>query len=444
MEKEFFEDPECIRVLSLLQDLFIPPECGLPEKTAKAESAGSKVLRMKDLSGTVKESTVNDSTVNAGISCLANTAGRITAAAGIMLRGEGRSAGISFIIDRDKFIIGRSSDADGVIKANRALGRRHFSILRMDSSYAIQDLGSVNGTFLNKKRNYEKLRNIKDLIANNDILFEKIKKIEDNNLIDLLNIDINYGDIIKYKINREQENVKIFDNKFVDNNYKNCKIEVLGKIYDLTEYFNINNTKKINSEVLEIKLKGIDNIEDMGQMFDNCNTLLALPDMSKWNIRKVNNLSQMFHKCSTLLYLPDMSKWDTSNISIIEWMFSGCSSLLSLPDISNWKLKNITDIHCMFEGCSSLLSLPDISKWDTSNITNIGYLFKDCTSLLTLPDISKWNTSNIIKMHQLFEGCSSLLSLPDISKWDISNVEYKFDMFKDCDKSLKIPSKFCN
>ncbi len=49
------------------------------------------------------------------------------------------------------------------------------------------------------------------------------------------------------------------------------------------------------------------------------------------------------------------------------YMFSGCNSLISLPDISKWNLRNVTDISYMFNGCFLFVSLPDISKWDISN-----------------------------------------------------------------------------
>ena len=47
-------------------------------------------------------------------------------------------------------------------------------------------------------------------------------------------------------------------------------------------------------------------------------------------------------------------------------MFSGCNSLISLPDISKWNTSNVNDMSGMFSGCYSLISLPDISKWKTN------------------------------------------------------------------------------
>ena len=52
-------------------------------------------------------------------------------------------------------------------------------------------------------------------------------------------------------------------------------------------------------------------------------------------------------------------------------MFNKCNKLLSLPDISKWKTNNVTDMSRIFSECSSLTELPDISKWKTNNVTNM-------------------------------------------------------------------------
>ena len=42
-------------------------------------------------------------------------------------------------------------------------------------------------------------------------------------------------------------------------------------------------------------------------------------------------------------------------------MFNGCESLNSLPDISKWNTNNVKDMSWMFNECKSLNSLPDIT-----------------------------------------------------------------------------------
>ena len=79
------------------------------------------------------------------------------------------------------------------------------------------------------------------------------------------------------------------------------------KTYDLNEYFNIDNIEH-NKDLLKIKLKGIS---------------------------KINDISNMSCLWSSLLEVPDIDKIDTINIKNMESLFDVCNSLISLPDISN-------------------------------------------------------------------------------------------------------------
>ena len=360
----------------------------------------------------------------------------------------------------------------------------------------------------NKNINYEILNNVDEIINNNEIIKDINIIINDNNInnkfnniLDIYNkmskkyIEENNEIIIIYKINKNDNSIKIFDSEFVNNNKKICKISCEGKEYDLHEKFNLKSFNK-TKDILEIKLKGIINITNVSCMFYGCSSLLSLsgiskwntsnitdmhymfcgctlistlPDMSKWNTSNVTDMHWMFGRCSSLSYLPDISKWNTSNVLDMNWMFCGCSSLSCLPDISKWDTTSVTDMHymfcgctaltylpdiskwniinvtdmsCMFYECSSLSFLPDISKWNTINVINMSWMFCECTSLSFIPDISKWNIKNVNNMNCMFYGCSSLSYLPDISKWNTTNVANMNWMFDGCSGNLKIPSKF--
>ncbi len=51
----------------------------------------------------------------------------------------------------------------------------------------------------------------------------------------------------------------------------------------------------------------------MSNVFSECNSLISIPDISKWNVSKVNNISKMFYGCNSLITLPDISKWNISH-----------------------------------------------------------------------------------------------------------------------------------
>ena len=296
----------------------------------------------------------------------------------------------------------------------------------------------------NKNRNYEIIYNLNQ-IQNNNINEELKKIIRCNNIIEkynnILNIykKMNHDEInLIYNIKGLKE-LYLFGANFVSKNKNNLKIIIDGKEQDIIYKYNIENN---NKDTLEIKLKGITNVTYMNNMFQLCNSLSPLSDLTKWNTSHVYKMGYLFCNCNSLLSLPNISNWNTSNVTYMSNIFNGCSSLKFLPDISKWDTSNVSDMSEMFSSCNSLLSLPDISKWNISNVNDMNCMFAGCSSLKSLPDISKWNTSKLNIMDFMFSTCSSLLSLPDISKWNISNVTNMNNMFYGCKDSLNIPSKF--
>ena len=87
---------------------------------------------------------------------------------------------------------------------------------------------------------------------------------------------------------------KIFGEKFVETNKNICKIIINEEEIELTSYLD---NLEFKNGVKEIKLKGINNINDISYMFSGCLSLSSLPDISKWNTNNVNNMSGMFCGC---------------------------------------------------------------------------------------------------------------------------------------------------
>ena len=294
----------------------------------------------------------------------------------------------------------------------------------------------------NKNRNYEIIYNLNQ-IQNNNINEELKKIIRCNNIIEkynnILNIykKMNHDEInLIYNIKGLKE-LYLFGANFVSKNKNNLKLIIDGKEQDIIYKYNIENNN--NKDILEIKLKGITNVTYMNNMFQLCNSLSPLSDLTKWNTSHVYKMGYLFFNCNSLLSLPDISNFNTSNVTYMSNIFNGCSSLKFLPDISKWDTSNVSDMSEMFSSCNSLLSLPDISKWNISNVNDMNCMFADCSSLKSLPDISKWNTSKLNIMDFMFSTCSSLLSLPDISKWNTNNVTDMSYMFDGCNKLSHIP-----
>ena len=259
----------------------------------------------------------------------------------------------------------------------------------------------------------------------------------------IYNRDISIPDRFKIStgnhfFNGEKSSIyKLFGEEFVENNKNKCKIIINEKEYKLCSYLNEEN--EIKDDIFDIKLKGINNIKNASNLFDGCQSLVSLPDISKWDTSNVNDMRCLFSRCCSLTYLSDISNWNTSNVKKMNAMFFNCQSLSLLPDISKWNISNVISLTEIFSRCLSLKKLPDISKWNTSNVLYMNYIFSDCIKLENLPDISKWNTSSVKDISYMFQYCKSLTSLPDISRWITDNVTNMSFLFINCESLKSLP-----
>jgi len=190
---------------------------------------------------------------------------------------------------------------------------------------------------------------------------------------------------LKYKI--DDKKIKLFGNEFVKNNKDNYYLIIDNKIINLCEYYNVKN-EKINKLIVKLIQKNF--IKNMSYMFRDCESLLSLPDISKWNTNNVTDMSYMFNNCRSLSSLPDISKWNTNNVTNMSNMFNNCRSLSSLPDISKWNTNKVRNMSYMFYYCRSLSSLPDISKLNTNKVRNMSYMFYNCNPSLIIPKKFKY------------------------------------------------------
>jgi len=159
--------------------------------------------------------------------------------------------------------------------------------------------------------------NCKSLLKLPNILKWNISNVKSmNNIYYNIRNQIN----IIYKINNENENVKLFGKQFVENNKNNCLILIRNKVNYLTEFYNLE--KKKNDKELFVQLYEINNIENMSYIFDNCNDLISLPDISEWNTSNIKDMSYMFSNCTSLNSFDGISKWNTKNNINMAYMFN--------------------------------------------------------------------------------------------------------------------------
>ena len=69
----------------------------------------------------------------------------------LVVRSGGGRTGEQFPLERMQTTIGRSPDCD-IFLDDVTVSRRHAIVGKGDGSFTIEDLGSLNGTFLNRRR----------------------------------------------------------------------------------------------------------------------------------------------------------------------------------------------------------------------------------------------------------------------------------------------------
>jgi len=168
-------------------------------------------------------------------------------------------------------------------------------------------------------------------------------------------------------------------------------------------------------------------------MFDDCNELTILDDVSNWNTKNVTNMERMFGYCWALNNL-DVSLWNTINVENMSEVFYHCESLESL-DVDDWKTGNVRYMGGLFDGCYKLTEL-NVSQWDTQNVERAYAIFAGCSALTEL-NIADWDTKSMVDIGRMFEECSSVKEL-NVSKWNTDKVEYMYGVFSGCSSLAKL------
>jgi pSer/pThr/pTyr-binding forkhead associated (FHA) protein len=70
---------------------------------------------------------------------------------GLFLVKRGQNAGSTFLIDADLTSIGRNPSSD-VFLDDITVSRRHAELRRSGARFELRDLGSLNGTYVNRER----------------------------------------------------------------------------------------------------------------------------------------------------------------------------------------------------------------------------------------------------------------------------------------------------
>ncbi|HAS13081.1 MAG TPA: hypothetical protein DCS55_21615 [Acidimicrobiaceae bacterium] len=75
----------------------------------------------------------------------------IPAGVGALVVRRGRNAGSRYVLDADRTVAGRHPESD-IFLDDVTVSRRHAEITREGDDYTVRDVGSLNGTYLNRNR----------------------------------------------------------------------------------------------------------------------------------------------------------------------------------------------------------------------------------------------------------------------------------------------------
>jgi pSer/pThr/pTyr-binding forkhead associated (FHA) protein len=135
-------------------------QCGTPlEKSARpaAQQAQPEAEAMRSgdttrtMPGVPEEREASDLSVDdeAAVSAL-------PAGSALLIVRRGADAGSRFLLDTESTTVGRSQDAD-ILLDDISVSRRHAVFNRTSSGVVVKDVGSLNGTYVNRQMVDEKL-----------------------------------------------------------------------------------------------------------------------------------------------------------------------------------------------------------------------------------------------------------------------------------------------
>ena len=125
------------------------PECGFQNPEAANYCAKCGALLVKDESGS---DTTMSYTPEEGEEESAAILDEIkTEGPALVVRSGGGRAGEHFLLQNESTTVGRSPDCD-VFLDDVTVSRKHALVQQRDGKFLLEDQGSLNGTFLNRRR----------------------------------------------------------------------------------------------------------------------------------------------------------------------------------------------------------------------------------------------------------------------------------------------------
>ena len=162
---------------------------------------------------------------------------------------------------------------------------------------------------------------------------------------------------------------------------------------------------------------------DQSSIFSNCTALEDATAIATWKLPKVTDFRAMFYSCSSLITVGYI---DTPTAISFFNMFRNCSSLEATPDLSVWNMKNVENVDGMFAKTKSLKIMTSLSKWNLPKLKNCDNWFWD--SGMETIDLKGLKLPSAETMVGAFGGSSYLTSITfgDLDAPKLTNMNQTF------------------
>jgi len=122
------------------------PECGFqnPEAANFCARCGARLVRPDETETTM--TFTPEEAADEGLSLPEGVGGPA-----LIVRSGGGRAGETFTLDQEQISVGRSPDC-AIFLDDVTVSRKHATLVKSDAGYTIEDAGSLNGTFVNRRR----------------------------------------------------------------------------------------------------------------------------------------------------------------------------------------------------------------------------------------------------------------------------------------------------
>jgi pSer/pThr/pTyr-binding forkhead associated (FHA) protein len=131
------ENPEGARFCS---------QCGTPLARRGQGEGTTDTTSIISLGGDVAEADYGDESV-----ADAATLDSLPAGTALLVVRHGPNAGSRFLLDSDLTLVGRHPDSD-IFLDDVTVSRRHAEFYRSGNRFTVRDVGSLNGTYVNRER----------------------------------------------------------------------------------------------------------------------------------------------------------------------------------------------------------------------------------------------------------------------------------------------------